>query len=73
MLKLIYDSVDLVLFFVIPAEVGIQNLLKLLDSRFHGNDKLLAYKQSHICLSKGINKEVTQDGHLNLVRTGGCS
>ena len=26
-------------FFVIPAKAGIQNVLKRLDSRFHGNDK----------------------------------
>ena len=25
-------------FFVIPAKAGIQNVLKRLDSRFHGND-----------------------------------
>ena len=32
-------SVHKVDYFVIPAKAGIQNVLKRLDSRFHGNDK----------------------------------
>ncbi|MCJ7705325.1 MAG: hypothetical protein MUO28_07265, partial [Desulfobacterales bacterium] len=32
------ESVYKVSSFVIPAEAGIQNPLKTLDSRFHGND-----------------------------------
>jgi hypothetical protein len=33
-------------FFVIPAEAGIQNPLKSLDSRFHGNDIMTVYGQT---------------------------
>jgi hypothetical protein len=30
---------EIIIKLVIPAQAGIQNLLKILDSRFHGNDK----------------------------------
>jgi len=39
-------SVYKVDYFVIPAEAGIQNRLKSLDSRFHGNDGKAIYKQT---------------------------
>jgi len=32
-------------FIVIPAKAGIQNTLKILDSRFHGNDGKRAQRQ----------------------------
>jgi len=41
-------SVHKVDYFVIPAEAGIQNQLKSLDSRFHGNDGKAIYKQTLI-------------------------
>ena len=41
-------SVHKVDYFVIPAEAGIQNRLKSLDSRFHGNDAKAIYKQTRI-------------------------
>jgi len=40
------ESVHKVDYFVIPAEAGIQNRLKSLDSRFHGNDGKAIYKQT---------------------------
>jgi len=39
-------SVHKVDYFVIPAKAGIQNRLKSLDSRFHGNDGKVIYKQT---------------------------
>ena len=39
-------SVHKVDYFVIPAEAGIQNRLKSLDSRFYGNDGKAIYKQT---------------------------
>ncbi len=39
-------SVYKVVFFVIPAKAGIQNLLLLLDSHFRGNDVKAIYKQT---------------------------
>ena len=44
-------SVHKVDYFVIPAEAGIQNRLKSLDSRFHGNDGKAIYKQTLIYYS----------------------
>jgi hypothetical protein len=41
-------SVHKVDYFVIPAEAGIQNRLKSLDFRFHGNDGKAIYKQTLI-------------------------
>jgi len=41
-------SVHKVDYFVFPAEAGIQNRLKSLDSRFHGNDAKAIYKQTLI-------------------------
>jgi len=40
------ESVHKADYFVIPAEAGIQNRLKSLDSRFHGNDGKAIYKQT---------------------------
>jgi len=45
-------SVNKVDYFVIPAEAGIQNQLKSLDSRFHGNDGKAIYKQALFNLSR---------------------
>ena len=41
-----------------PAKAGIQNHLKSLDSRFRGNDRLLA----HICLRGEIFRHSRQAG-----------
>src|SRR4030042_7167262 len=38
-MSLYLESVYKFSLFVIPAKAGIQNVLKTLDSRFHGNDK----------------------------------
>ena len=46
-------SVHKVDYFVIPAEAGIQNRLKSLDSRFHGNDGKAIYKQTLITTDRG--------------------
>ena len=40
------ESVYKVLFFVIHAVAGTHNLLKFLDSRFHGNDNSVVYKRT---------------------------
>jgi hypothetical protein len=58
---------------VIPAKAGIHNILKLLDSRFHGSDKLeiirgsLKFPESEqyfrLCFSRHfymLNKILTQ-------------
>jgi hypothetical protein len=38
-------------FFVIPAQAGIQKDLKILDSRFHGNDNFIPFTEK---FNKGL-------------------
>ena len=48
--------------FVIPAKAGIQNYLKTLDSRFHGNDSQRLLKQfmdrHYITVSQSVKGHV---------------